>query len=69
MHYFLSTLPFGGVGEFLGLLKCCDLVLVPQHCSGWLVPGTLRLSHVKGLCIAGLNNNYKFYKSLKREET
>lgn len=24
MHFFLSSLPFGGVGKLLGLLKCCD---------------------------------------------
>lgn len=46
MHFFLSTLPFGGVGKLLQLLKSWDLTAQTAHglCLGIPVPPTAQES-------------------------
>lgn len=50
MHFFLSTLPFGGVGKFLELLTGCDLLpgVTQGTSAAGLCPGTPAAVTAKG---------------------
>lgn len=72
MHFFLSTLPFGGVGKLLQLLKRCHLIHSVTRERQQLIcfQVALRLLQLQGLCLTALDNKCWGYirKGAKREK-